>query len=187
MKLTANSACGALNMAGPFPGMDPYIECHGNWLDFHKRLIAEIANTLGTQLPDDYVARFDERIVVVSFDGANGASYRPDVLVAHRETPAKTSRGTSSAAAVTLEPRLIDVSDHDPEEIHQTWLEIRRLPKMELVTVVEVLSPAKPGSRRFGRHGELAGANPPEAPRASRGRGCGRARSRRRRRSGRCR
>ena len=31
--------------------------------------------------------------------------------------------------------------DRDPEEIRQTWLEIRRLPELELVTVVEVLSP----------------------------------------------
>ena len=31
--------------------------------------------------------------------------------------------------------------DRDPEEIRQTWLEIRRLPELELVTVIEVLSP----------------------------------------------
>jgi Protein of unknown function (DUF4058) len=129
-------------MAGPFPGMDPYIECQNSWSDFHNRLIAEIGNALGAQLPDAYVARVDERIEVANSDGPNGVSYRPDVLVARQEKPAKGSRGTGSGAVITLEPRLIDVSFQDPEEIRHTWLEIRRLPSMELITVVEVLSPA---------------------------------------------
>ena len=46
-------------MAGPFPGMDPYIESQGNWQDFHNRFIAELSNVLGMHLPDDYVARVD--------------------------------------------------------------------------------------------------------------------------------
>jgi hypothetical protein len=121
--------------------MDPYIECQGNWPDFHSRLIAEACNALGVQLPDNYVPRVDERIEVVGFDGPEGTSYRPDVLVARRATPATASRPTTGAVS-TIEPTLIDVSDHDPEEIRHTWLEIRRLPDMELVTVVEVLSPA---------------------------------------------
>ncbi len=128
-------------MAGPFPGMDPYIECQGSWQDFHNQLIAEARNALGARLPVDYVARTDERIEVAAFDGPNGASYRPDVLVARRETPTSRSRGVAGSAAITLEPRLIDVSKHDPEQIRHTWLEIRRLPDLELITVVEVLSP----------------------------------------------
>ena len=29
-------------MTSPFPGMDPYIEDHGLWPDFHSKLIGEI-------------------------------------------------------------------------------------------------------------------------------------------------
>ena len=54
-------------MAGPFPGMDPYIESQGNWQDFHNRLITEMCNFLGVRLPEDYVARVDESIEVVGF------------------------------------------------------------------------------------------------------------------------
>jgi hypothetical protein len=128
-------------MAGPFPGMDPYIECQGNWPDFHSGLIAEVRNALGTRLPDNYVARMGERIEVVSFDEADAGSYSPDVLVARRESSPTPVRPASGSAATTLEPVLIDVSDHDPEEIRHTWLEVRRLPDMELITVVEMLSP----------------------------------------------
>jgi len=120
--------------------MDPYIECQGNWQDFHNRLIAEACNALGVVLPDNYVPRVDERIEVVDFDGPGETFYRPDVLVARRDRPAKTGKPATGAVS-TIEPTLNDVSDHDPEEIRHTWLEIRRLPNMELITVVELLSP----------------------------------------------
>lgn len=40
-----------------------------------------------------------------------------------------------------LEPTLVEVLDHDPEELRITWVEIRALPDLELVTAVEILSP----------------------------------------------
>jgi Protein of unknown function (DUF4058) len=128
-------------MAGPFPGMDPYVECQGNWPDFHSGLIAEARNALGARLPDDYVARMGERIDVDSFGGSDGPSYRPDVLVARRDAGSTPLRAGEGSATTALEPVLIDVSDRDPEEIRHTWIEIRRLPDIELITVVEVLSP----------------------------------------------
>ena len=38
-------------MAGPFPGMDPYLEFQAAWPDFYNGLIAEIRNELGERLP----------------------------------------------------------------------------------------------------------------------------------------
>lgn len=82
-------------MAGPFPGIDPFLEFEAAWPDFHNRLIAEICNELGAILPDAYVARVDERIIMA----------------------------------------------RDPEEFRLTWVEIRALPELELVTAIEILSP----------------------------------------------
>ena len=79
-------------MAGPFPGMDPYIESQGNWQDFHNRLITEM-------------------------------SQRPGCSIARRLALAWTSPDESN------DPNT--VSHRDPEEIRQTWLEIRRLPDLE--------------------------------------------------------
>jgi Protein of unknown function (DUF4058) len=137
-------------MAGPFPGMDPYIECQGNWKDFHNSLIGEIRTALGMRLPENYVARVDERIEVVGFDEEAGTAYKPDVLVAWRERPEKAERtATLAPSTATLDPVLIEVSERDPEEVRHTWLEIRRLPDLELVIVIEVLSPAN--KSRFTR------------------------------------
>ena len=90
--------------------------------------------------------RVDERIEVVSLDSVEGqaetAAYRPDVLVARRDGGEAAPKDPGGGGAATLAPLLIEVSERDPEEVRHTWLEIRRLPELELVTVVEVLSPA---------------------------------------------
>lgn len=129
-------------MPGPFPGMDPYIEAQGNWQDFHNRMIAELCNALGSRMPDDYVARVEERVEVVGFDDEEGSSYVPDVLIAREDSgrlrPAEKGGGASVA---TIEPQLIEISDVRREQARSTWLEVRRLPDLELVTVIEILSP----------------------------------------------
>ena len=48
-----------------------------------------------------------------------------------------------------LEPTLVEILDRDPEEVRITWVEIRALPEVDLVTAIEVLSPInKAGQRR---------------------------------------
>lgn len=129
-------------MAGPFPGMDPYIELESAWPDFHNRLIAEICNELGARLTDCYVARVDERIDVATWTLGPPRSYRPDVLVGRFEKGgASPGVALATPPTATLEPDLVEILDRDPEEARITWVEIRALPHLELVTAIEVLSP----------------------------------------------
>ncbi len=129
-------------MAGPFPGMDPYVEMQAAWPDFHNGLIAEIRNELGARLPDSYIARVDERIEIATWALEPPRSFRPDVVVGGFEKRAVSSGITlATAPATTLEPKLVEILDRDPEEVRITWVEIRALPNLELVTAVEVLSP----------------------------------------------
>ena len=94
-------------MAGPFPGMDPYLELQAAWPDFHNGLIAEIRNELGARLPDSYVARVDERIEVATWALEPPRSFRPDVLVGRFEKGAVSPGVTlATAPAATLEPKL---------------------------------------------------------------------------------
>ncbi len=86
---------GGSKMAGPFPGVDPYLEFESSWSDFHHGLVAGISGELGARLPDSYVARINERYEV----------------------------------------------DGPGDELRITWVEVRSLPDLELVTVIEVLSP----------------------------------------------
>ena len=129
-------------MAGPFPGIDPYLELQAPWPDFHNGLIAEIRNELGTTLPSSYVARVDERIEVATSGMAPPRSFRPDVLVGGFEEESARQGAPSTARPVAvLEPKLVEIVDRDPDEVRITWVEIRALPELELVTAIEVLSP----------------------------------------------
>ena len=129
-------------MPSPFPGMDPYLEWQAPWPDFHNGLIAEIRNELGAKLPDAYIARVDERIEVATSASTPPSSFRPDVSVGRFEGES-ASPGIAAVSAPTamLEPRLVEILDRDPEELRITWVEIRALPELELVTAIEVLSP----------------------------------------------
>jgi hypothetical protein len=122
--------------------MDPYLEYQSVWPDFHNRLIAEICNELGAKLPDSYVARVDERIEVATAESDAPSSYRPDVLVGRFDEGAASRTAASARASwATLEPQLVEILDRDPEELRITSVEIRALPNLQLVTVIEVLSP----------------------------------------------
>ncbi len=113
-------------MAGPFPGMDPYLEFQAPWPDFHNALIAEMRNELGARLPDSYVARVDERIEVARWASDPPSSYRPDLLVGRfKEEAVRRSVALARASTATLEPKLVEILDRDPLELRITWLEIR--------------------------------------------------------------
>jgi hypothetical protein len=142
-------------MAGPFPGMDPYLELQTAWPDFHNRLIAEICNELGTSLPDSYVARVDERIEIASSALEPPTSFRPDVLVGRFEAgPTSAEIGSATARTAMLEPTLVEILDHDRVELRITWVEIRALPELDLVTAIDVLSPLNKAAGR-GREAYL--------------------------------
>lgn len=121
-------------MPSPFPGMDPYLEDHALWPDVHSSLITYIREALQPQIRPKYVARIGERIVLADV----GHSYVPDVLLVHplRE-PAPTPSVTG--APVADEPHTIAYLD---EERHVPYIEIIYRETGDVVTLIEVLSPA---------------------------------------------
>ena len=72
--------------------------------------------------------------------GAPSALYRPDIAILSDPEFGPKRAGVGQGAA-TLEPVSVVVETDDPEEIRETWIEILKLPDLELVTVIEVLSP----------------------------------------------
>jgi hypothetical protein len=129
--------------------MDPYVEFQRSWPNFHNRMIAEIANDLGARLPEAYVSCIDERIEIVAPDAQPPIAFVPDVLVGRVERAAsRPLAGALTTPTATLEPDLVEILDRDPEEFRITWVEIRALPDLELVTAIEILSPINKGSGR---------------------------------------
>ena len=124
-------------MAGPFQGMDPYIEAQGNWRDFHHGVMGNIRNILGVDLPDDDYVQMEERIEFIDTEEWERASHPPDIPVARE---GRDERGTRELACGRIEPILVELTKRHPEEIKLRWLEIRRVSNRETVTVIELLS-----------------------------------------------
>lgn len=135
-------------MKSPFPGVDPYVESQYFWRDFHATFINYCREALNDKLPENYEARIDEFVHLMEepFESAKGVL--PDVGV-ERHGPGTFSPAGESVTATltTLEPVTIPLMMLDKEE--EGYIEIRRRPDRELITVLELLSPTnKAGSGR---------------------------------------
>jgi Protein of unknown function (DUF4058) len=135
-------------MRSPFPGIDPFLEAQGRWRDLHASLITYSRDALNEVLSENYVAQIDEQIRLVSPDAVVGVLY-PDVLVGREPRGRSAPIDAPHGSALTLEPFTVPLMKGDLEEVRDTWIEIRNLPRLELVTVIEVLSPTnKTGAGR---------------------------------------
>ncbi|MDW8268967.1 MAG: DUF4058 family protein [Anaerolineae bacterium] len=136
-------------MPSPFPGMDPYLEHPQLWPDVHLGLIAAMRADLAPRLSPRYVVAVEERTYI--------AAAEPDTLVGRADVaviaPPRTAAEPAPAGVPALrEPLPVYVPT--PEYVTERYLEIRSLPHGEVVTVIEVLSPAnkQPGSRGFAEY-----------------------------------
>jgi hypothetical protein len=120
-------------MPSPFPGMDPYLESPERWSEVHNRLMVAIADDLSPKLRPRYRVAIEQR-VYLSAEALVGI---PDVTVTARTPTPRDS------AIVTLTPiaRPIAISLALPEEVRESYLEVREVSTGKVVTVVELLSP----------------------------------------------
>jgi hypothetical protein len=117
--------------------MDPFLEDPAYWSDFHSRFINNWADALSDVLPEQYEANLGERVYLVEHDPEARKLMSPDVGVIQAPGP-RTSASVGSAA--TLDPVTVPLTILDgPRE---TYIEILHKPDRELVTVLELLSPA---------------------------------------------
>src|SRR4249919_3225265 len=114
--------------------MDPFIESQ-IWEDFHHALIEVIRESLIPYTRPRYVVRVEERVY--------------DVTVLERAE----SEGSLESTGITATPvSVMPVIRHlpVPEQMHEAFLTIRTRETMEVITVIEVLSP---GNKRAGSDG----------------------------------
>lgn len=132
-------------MPTPFPGMDPYLERPGRWHPFHTLLISEIALALAPLVAPKYYVSVEERAYIVS--GEQPVARRPDVALVGKPVP-QPEPVPGAQTAVSSRAVLVEVPI--PEEVRERFLEIRDATTEEVVTVIEVLSPAnkRPGPGR---------------------------------------
>lgn len=136
-------------MASPFPGMDPFLELPGFWLDFHSRFMNVWCEAIADALPPDYEASLGESVYLVEHDPEARKLGFPDIAVTQgSERPAGTPGGASPTT--TLEPVTIPLTVL--EGPRQAYIEILHRPERTLVAVLELLSPAnkeQPGRTEY--------------------------------------
>lgn len=130
-------------MPSPFPGMDPFIEMFA-WSDFHSLFNAEMREQLTQRLGPAYVVRMEKRVYIEEFGEPTPFFRQPDIAITEgwRRAPAHASTHESLASAPV--ECLVEV----PEQQEEVYLVIKERETMDVVTVIETLSPAnkQPGS-----------------------------------------
>ena len=128
-------------MPSPFPGMNPYLEQDDAWHDFHERFIPLVATILGGQLRPRYIVKIDEHIYVHELATESRRLVgRGDVAVGHGSREAAHEPAPATVAGLLEAPARVRLPAVDHERL--SYLEIRDRRARELVTVVELLSPA---------------------------------------------
>ena len=121
-------------MPSPFPGMDPYLENPKMWPDVHNRLIAALGDELSPLLRPSYYVALEERTYLEEPRELLLLG-RPDLTVVDRGGEEGTSKRSGT-------PTVVEVELPIGAEVRETFLEVRTASEGEVVTVLELLSPA---------------------------------------------
>lgn len=129
-------------MPSPFPGMDPYLERADLWPDVHNSLIAGVRDLLAPLLRPRYFVALEERIYVE--EPGPALVGRPDLAVIGGASRAE------SASPLARRSALVEIEIPVLDHVRETYLVVRSSEDGEVVTVIELLSPAnkRPGEGR---------------------------------------
>ncbi len=126
-------------MPSPFPGMNPYLERPNKWRGIHTRFLTFASSALTDQLRGRYFVHIEESVTVRSTDGEPlKERLVPDLAFVER---GRSARAASAAVLDTSEE--VELVDVFVDEVRHRWIEIVDPEGEEVVTVVELLSPAK--------------------------------------------
>lgn len=121
-------------MASPFPGMNPYLEQPALWPDVHGSLMYALRDQIQPLLSPRYAAVLTPYVAYEAVDIATTHMLVPDVGML--EQPAMPHPQSGVAIAPAPYTGLLEVA------IRYHRIEIRTVGDEQLVTVIELLSPA---------------------------------------------
>lgn len=136
-------------MNTPFPGMDPYLEQPGVWNQVHTHLISHIQHFLAQKVEPNYYVVI-EQLTYLSLTTPNDTPShnrpgKPDVLVVSG-SPKKTP---TEPVAVMDKSHIEPIVAALPmlEEVKHRYLKIKSVGNNEVITIIEILSPANKRGR----------------------------------------
>lgn len=130
-------------MPSSFPGMDPYLENPALWPNVHGRLIVAIADALSPQLLPTYQPIIEEAVYRIDSPIDQQPSVIigiPDVAIQKTSKAAKPMESAVALAEPIASPVVVELPV--PATFRQRFIEIRNTANQEVVTIIEVLSPA---------------------------------------------
>jgi hypothetical protein len=149
--------------ANPYPGINAHLNSllqtpgaddqPALWHTFHQSHIAHLCDYLNQQLPENYIAFFEQSLQMRTGDGGGMIRLRrpePDISI-FRQANAGTSASSAQIAAPTYEAMIVEVLEplRPPNSITIREIAEQRHPG-KLVTWIELLSPSnKPGGSDY--------------------------------------
>ena len=132
-------------MPSPFPGMDPFLEAQ-EWEDFHTRLMTAFSDRLSPAVEPDYLIRVERRVYVERVGEDPETMRRADIAVIAVDSGPATGILSQTPGTIAVECDL-----PMPIERFETYLVVRDRETMQVVTVIELLSPANKRRNGDGR------------------------------------
>lgn len=133
-------------MPSPFPGMDPFLESQ-EWEDFHTRLMTALSDHLSRTIEPNCLVRVKRRVYLESVGGEPESMRRTDIAIVTVDAGPASGLLSPHAARMTAECEL-----PMPIERQDIYLVIRDRETMQVITVIELLSPSNKRSQGDGRH-----------------------------------
>ncbi|MCE9560712.1 MAG: DUF4058 family protein [Planctomycetes bacterium] len=122
-------------MPSPFPGMNPYLERATAWDSFHPEFIVHAKLHIAAQLRPEYVVRIENRVYIHEPHAESRFLGRTDAGIVR---PPSTNAGETATLAAPARVRILDSVDVQ----RVGYLTIRDRDGNDLITVIELLSPA---------------------------------------------
>lgn len=138
-------------MPSPFPGMNPYLEAPNLWPGFHNSYIAAIRNAINRTAPGKYFADIEERVFLVTPDDPAARLIVPDVSIRDSSI---TEFSNESTGTLTATPS-ITVAMLE-ESMSESYITVRADNFDEVVSIIEVLSPANKTNQSASQRSYLA-------------------------------
>ena len=128
-------------MKSKFPGMYPYLE-GADWQDVHNSLAYVIKRQLSPQLRPKYFARLEKYAVTDTSPHLNMGIVYPDLDVWKKPPEAFKEASTAIMVEVALTPPTVTFPFIGALEVNVPIIEIKDKENNELITTLEILSPA---------------------------------------------
>jgi hypothetical protein len=133
-------------MSTPFVGMDPYLEQPGLWVQVHGSLNVDIQRFLTPLLRPRYNVAIEQRTYLTFLPADEQSAGIPDILLAEPLDEADEDIAVITAPMVAR-PLVGELPM--PKVVTERYLEVRDAVNKEVITVIEILSPAN----KIGREG----------------------------------